>query len=98
MLNAIDAMPGGGTLTVRTRAEAAAIVEIEDTGIGIPDEIRPRLFEPFFTSKASGTGLGLAISAHIVTQHGGRIEVESRLGHGSLFRVVLPEQPGEELT
>jgi two-component system, NtrC family, sensor kinase len=97
MLNAIDAMPSGGTLTVRTRAEAAAIVEIEDTGIGIPDEIRPRLFEPFFTSKASGTGLGLAISAHIVTQHGGRIEVESRLANGSLFRVVLPVRTGEEL-
>lgn len=99
VLNAIEAMPGGGTLTVRTRlGVVAAIVEIEDSGIGIPDEIRPRLFEPFFTSKASGTGLGLAISAHIVAQHGGRIEVESQAGRGSLFRVVLPERTGEEIS
>lgn len=91
VLNAIDAMPGGGTLTVRTRAEIQAVaVEIQDTGVGIPDELREHLFEPFWTSKPQGTGLGLSISGHIVTQHGGRIEVESRMGEGSLFRVVLP--------
>ena len=94
ILNAIDAMPDGGTLTVRTLARPdVAVAEIEDTGIGIPEEIRPRMFEPFFTNKPSGTGLGLPISAHIVTQHGGQIEVESVEGAGSTFRVVLPYQP-----
>jgi two-component system NtrC family sensor kinase len=90
-LNAIEAMPQGGTLTVRTLAgPTVAVVEVEDTGIGIPDDMRARLFEPFFTNKPNGTGLGLSISAHIVTQHGGQIEVESSASQGSIFRVVLP--------
>jgi signal transduction histidine kinase len=93
ILNAIDAMPDGGALTVRTIAgPRVAVVEVQDSGIGIPDDIRARLFEPFFTNKPSGTGLGLSISAHIVTQHGGQIEVESQVGQGSIFRVVLPYQ------
>ncbi len=93
VLNATDAMPDGGTLTVRTEERpAVAVVEIQDTGIGIPAAIRERLFEPFFTNKANGTGLGLSISAHIVTQHGGRIEVESVEGQGSTFRVIVPYQ------
>ena len=93
VLNAVEAMPDGGTLTVRTETRPTlAIVEIRDTGVGIPDEIRPRLFEPFFTNKPSGTGLGLSISAHIVTQHGGQIEVESSEGEGSTFRIALPYQ------
>lgn len=94
ILNAIDAMPNGGTLTVRTIAgSTVAVVEVQDTGIGIPEDIRARLFEPFFTNKPTGTGLGLSISAHIVTQHNGHIEVESREGQGSTFRVALPFQP-----
>jgi two-component system NtrC family sensor kinase len=94
ILNAIDAMPKGGALTVRTIAGSTlAVVEVQDTGIGIPADIRARLFEPFFTNKPNGTGLGLSISAHIVTQHGGQVEVESHVGQGSTFRVVLPYQP-----
>lgn len=94
VLNAIDAMPDGGTLTVRTIAgQNVAVVEIQDTGIGIPADIRPHLFEPFFTNKPNGTGLGLSISAHIVTQHNGQIEVSSDDGRGSVFRVVLPYEP-----
>lgn len=97
ILNAIDAMPDGGTLTVRTLAgSTVAVVEVQDTGIGIPDDIRPRLFEPFFTNKPTGTGLGLSISAHIITQHHGHIEVESAEGQGSTFRVALPFQPPRE--
>jgi two-component system NtrC family sensor kinase len=93
VLNAIEAMPEGGTLTVRTIAgPTVAIIEIQDTGIGIPEDIRVHLFEPFFTNKPHGTGLGLSISAHIVTQHGGQIEVDSTSGQGSTFRVVLPYQ------
>ena len=93
-LNAIDAMPQGGTLTVRTIAgPTVAVVEVQDTGTGIPEDIRTRLFEPFFTNKPQGTGLGLSISAHIVTQHGGQIEVESVEGQGTTFRIVLSYQP-----
>jgi two-component system NtrC family sensor kinase len=93
-LNAIEAMPNGGTLTVRTVAgPTVALIEIEDTGTGIPDDIRAHLFEPFFTNKPHGTGLGLTISAHIATQHGGQIEVDSVEGKGSTFRVALPYQP-----
>ena len=94
ILNAIDAMPQGGTLTVRTIAgPTVAVVEVHDTGVGIAEDIRARLFEPFFTNKPTGTGLGLSISAHIVTQHGGQIVVESAEGQGSTFRVALPYQP-----
>ena len=94
VLNACDAMPKGGTLTIRTVAgPTVALVEVQDTGVGIPADIRGRLFEPFFTNKAQGTGLGLSISAHIVTQHGGQIEVESEEGKGSTFRIALPYTP-----
>jgi two-component system, LuxR family, sensor kinase FixL len=91
MMNAIEAMPEGGKLSVRSRyAEQQAIIEVSDTGIGIPKAIMPQLFEAFFTNKQNGTGLGLTISAHIVTQHNGRITAESVEGEGSLFRVILP--------
>ncbi len=97
LLNAVQAIPDGGAeghvVALRTYADAdGVVVEIADSGEGIPEEVLPRLFEPFFTTKAvgAGSGLGLAVSHGIVVGLGGRIEVESRLGQGSTFRVVLP--------
>ncbi len=92
--NALEAMDGGGILTIRSRRRRSEVeVEFEDEGGGIPDELLARIFDPFFTTKppGQGTGLGLAIAQGIVADHGGRIEVASHPGKGSLFRVVLPE-------
>ena len=99
MLNAVDAMHGEGTLTIRTSLSQDArevIISFTDTGVGIPKEILPRIFDPFFTTKevGKGTGLGLSVSYGIVKEHGGRIEVESEVGKGSTFRVILPAAEG----
>jgi two-component system, NtrC family, sensor kinase len=95
--NAVDAMPEGGTLTLRTRAEeeggrGSVLVEVGDTGVGIPPEILERIFDPFFTTKeiGRGTGLGLAVCYGIVTEHGGRIGVDSTPGRGTTFTIRLP--------
>jgi signal transduction histidine kinase len=91
--NALDAMGAEGTLHLRTRGVPEEVeVEFEDEGPGIPEEVLVRIFDPFFTTKppGQGTGLGLAIAQSIVTDHGGRIDVTSRMGKGSIFRVVLP--------
>lgn len=92
--NALQAMPDGGTLTVRTRRRSGRRDTVEmavaDTGPGIAHEAQEKLFVPFFTTKESGTGLGLAISQRIVQAHGGELEVASRPGHGATFLVVLP--------
>ena len=92
-LNSLDAMPEGGTLYLRTRVRGGrVIVEVRDTGAGIPTEIRDRIFDPFFTTRevGEGTGLGLAVSSRIVEAHGGKIELETKVGRGSTFRVILP--------
>ena len=101
-VNARDAMPHGGSVTIETANEATDggdFVELRmtDTGIGMTDEERQRLFDPFFTTKEGGTGLGLATVYGIVEQSGGTIEVESAPGLGSSFRILLPraEEPAE---
>jgi PAS domain S-box-containing protein len=93
VLNAADAMTAPGRLTIRL-AQAAngngVVAEVADTGPGIPPEAREQLFEPFFTTKSTGTGLGLAVTHDIVERHGGRIEVSSEAGRGTVFRITLP--------
>jgi two-component system NtrC family sensor kinase len=100
ILNALDAMREGGQLTIRTGFSDRAgfcRVAVSDTGSGIRAEDMARLFEPFFTTKevGRGLGLGLAIAYGIISQHGGTIDVQSQVGAGSTFRVVLPRQEEE---
>jgi PAS domain S-box-containing protein len=101
IMNARDAMPGGGTLTIRTRQmDGNAEISVADTGTGIPAEILPRIFDPFFTTKTEatqtvagsrlGTGLGLSVSYGIVREHSGEIHVESELGKGTRFVLMFP--------
>ena len=91
--NAIDAMPTGGKLTLRTAAQSKSVaIEIKDTGIGIPAEDLSKIFEPFFTTKevGKGTGLGLAVCYGIITDHAGRLSVRSNVGKGTTFTILLP--------
>ena len=105
-LNARDAMPSGGTLTLETRDVTLGLREdpalaagnyvavvVADTGTGIPDDVLPRIFEPFFTTKdiGKGTGLGLSTVEGIVRQSGGAVRVETRPGHGTTFTILLPQ-------
>jgi CheY-like chemotaxis protein len=92
VLNAVDALPRGGTIQLIAREEpGAAVVEVVDSGVGMPAEVRVRAFEPFFTTKGEkGTGLGLAQVRAAVEQHGGAIEVESESGRGTTFRLRMP--------
>lgn len=99
--NAADAIEGEGTVTLRTRATRSTlagretevvIIEVSDTGKGIPPEVEKRLFDPFFSTKETGTGLGLPIAARMVEKHGGKIEFQTQVGHGTTFGVVLPRE------
>ncbi len=98
MNNASDAMSGTGAITVRTRRGAnpadAVVIEVIDDGVGIETALLPRIFDPFFTTKSSeqAAGLGLAICHQILTDHHGRIEVDSAVGAGSTFRILLPAE------
>jgi signal transduction histidine kinase len=92
LLNAMQAMPYGGSLhlTVRPEGEGQVAVQVADTGVGISPENLKRLFVPFFTTKEEGTGLGLALCYSIVQAHGGKIDVESQVGHGTTFTITIP--------
>jgi two-component system, NtrC family, sensor kinase len=111
VLNALQAMPGGGTLRLATSTKSISQpglaenqrqsrqyleIRFEDTGGGMENEVRKNLFTPFFTTKATGSGLGLMVSQGIVRDHEGWIEVESEVGKGAVFKVYLPFGPGEE--
>jgi signal transduction histidine kinase len=106
-VNAVDAMPAGGDLQVSTarslqppraggleKLQEFVSIAIGDTGVGIPEELQSAVFEPFFTTKpkGKGTGLGLSSSYGIVRQHNGRIELQSKAGHGSTFIVSFPAE------
>ena len=99
IMNAIQAMPGGGTLTIRTFLEdEQVIIEVTDTGVGISPENMKKMFTPFFTTKKDqkGVGLGLAISYGIVQRHHGKIEIITKEGEGTTFKVHLPVRHEEE--
>ena len=100
IINACDAMAGGGTLTITSRLgldRRQIEILFADTGMGIPEENIHKLFDPFFTTKSAGTGLGLAVSYGIVQQRGGKIGVRSEVGQGTVFIVILPlDQQSEE--
>ena len=101
LINAAHAVAEGAPeaneikVSTRTDGEGHVVIEVKDSGAGIPDDVKPRIFQPFFTTKASksGTGLGLSICQNIVTAHGGQISFESEVGKGTAFRVTLPAAP-----
>ncbi len=94
--NAREAMPDGGVIDVKVGAEGMSVViRVEDRGAGIPDEIRSRVFDPFFSTKGEGTGLGLAITRQIVEAHGGELVCEGRPGGGTSFKIALPIAPAK---
>ena len=99
IINAQQAMPEGGQLFISTRNENDSVgIEFKDTGCGIPEEYKDRIFEPFFTTKMDwkGTGLGLSICYDIIKNHNGNIEVDSRLGKGAVFTIILPVKNGDK--
>ena len=97
IINAVDAMPEGGTLTLRTRVDGEMVaVDVSDTGTGMPPEVRDRIFDPFFTTKGDrGTGLGLAMVQGIIEQHHGEISVSSEIGQGTTFTMRFAALPAK---
>ncbi len=99
VLNAIHATAPDGVVSLAARSEPTPQIEVRDSGTGITSEHLPRIFEPFFTTKAAGvgTGLGLSVTAGIVQEHGGTISVQSEVGQGTTFRIML-EHPEQRLS
>jgi signal transduction histidine kinase len=95
-VNAMEAMPNGGTLTISTEDQNGFVaLAVRDTGIGIPTDKLSQVFDPFFTTKPGGTGLGLAVSYGIIEGHGGKILVESKQGEYTEIMLRLPMRPGD---
>jgi signal transduction histidine kinase len=98
-MNAAEAMDQGGILSIDAEPiEQMIEIRFRDTGVGIPPDVLAHIFEPFYTTKEEGTGLGLAISYTIIERQGGTMQVESKVGRGTLFTIRLPqaEQSAEE--
>jgi len=94
VLNASDAMPGGGALSIEVRREAPwAVISVRDTGTGIAPEDRARIFEPFFSTKPKGTGLGLSVTERVIHEHGGNLTFETAVGKGTTFTIRFPLDP-----
>jgi signal transduction histidine kinase len=92
--NAIDAMPKGGRIDIAAeRSGPDVLIRVDDTGPGIPEEVRQRLFQPFATARKNGIGLGLALSRQTVLDHGGDLWAEPGAGKGARFRLRLPAEP-----
>jgi signal transduction histidine kinase len=93
ILNAVQAMPDGGKLMIKAQMDGDFIsISVQDTGVGIPKEMMPRLFQPLVTGKSKGTGLGLAVSKRLVEAHNGSISIESEVGTGTEVTVRLPSR------
>ena len=105
LLNAVDATPQGGEISVASRLAHSdtmpfetevegqwTVLTVTDTGIGMDEDVLARIFDPYFTTKDGGTGLGLSLVARIIEEHGGRIDVKSRVGVGTTFYIFLPEK------
>jgi signal transduction histidine kinase len=95
IINACEAMEGGGTITIREEIErkgkdSVARIRVMDTGPGIPRVLQGKVMQPFFTTKDEGTGLGLSIAARILEEHGGSLELDSEEGRGAAFTITLP--------
>lgn len=102
ILNAFHAMPAGGRLTIEVERNAecvlpgagrgpAAGIRLTDTGVGIPEHVLHKVFDPFFSTRPGGTGLGLSVSFQLVSRHGGDMDITSRVGEGTTLRILLPE-------
>ena len=105
ILNSIEAMPGGGTLIIRLYKTQShdheperLVVELRDTGVGIPEESLDWVFDPFFSSKKNGSGLGLTIARDIIAEHNGELQIESRPQEGTCIRCRFPLLEGRAVS
>jgi len=92
LTNSLQAMPNGGQLTIKAQTKnSRVLISVEDTGVGIPEEVKPKLFTPLFTTKSRGQGFGLAVCKRVIEAQGGTISFESEAGKGAKFTIELPK-------